>query len=858
MLLYSGTDNIVVPDSQDYRADLDIESDADDLGTSDLVMGDISVNATSTLGEAQAALVYSTHYVASLNISATASEYANANLTIGNISVSAEALAGGDDVIASLVTLASDVSDYSNAYLYITADASDYGTANVTIGNIEVTAKAYAGDATAALLTSSDYAYLDITSDADEESTAQLTINSIDVRAVASSGEAYASLVTAESDAEIDIGAESDDNQSLAELNIVNGIHVAATSYGDAYATLISGGDSASAYGRIYASAYDDGQTYVTIKDIAIHAVSFEDSAYAAFSRNGNFNIVASAYSDNDDDSLANANITITDGISVKATAAEEAYATIDGITPYAYEYGTANVTIGDIEVIAAGSAENTAYISAIRVVADDNGYAEMNIGDITLTAGVFDADWQDGFVVDTAYTSVDFSAYADDDSTAILEVGNISLVSDAIGGSQGNAYATLEIDVSAGRNNATINNPSSNDESYAMFKAEDISVTARGLSAGEDSASIDIFAKTSNYDANAVIDIGNITLTSQLDINRPFGQPVGFSDYVINEALSLNIQASVAEGYNATVNVGNININLEGDAASLGIVNIGEAGNAAVFGFPSGSERDNDYDQINIGNLNAYIEDEESALVVDINRVSWDQERYAKFSGDGVVVLGMDTGDDVIGNDGQMTFGKIYLADMDMDQDGNIDIEADFDGQFWMNFGYDIDKDIQIPDNGSFTFEESVGTPGLVPHTTIYGYDISNGSSISFNGITADDINAQFVDLNATLGPPETDVDDLWAALAEEFDSTNEDVGGAENLFVYRLFDERAGTNDDDTDDTDLNGDGYFSSRLGVLAYDQELENDGSLTSIVFLNDLNGSLDEESISGGGIFFGPP
>jgi hypothetical protein len=243
---------------------------------------------------------------------------------------------------------------------------------------------------------------------------------------------------------------------------------------------------------------------------------------------------------------------------------------------------------------------------------------------------------------------------------------------------------------------------------------------------------------------------------------------------------------------------------------------------------------------------------------VVDINRVSWDQERYAKFSGDGVVVLAMDTGDDVIGNDGQMTFGKIYLADMDMDQDGNIDIEADFDGQFWMNFGYDIDKDIQIPDNGSFTFEESVGTPGLVPHTTIYGYDISNGSSISFNGITADDINAQFVDLNATLGPdPETDVDDLWAALAEEFDSTNEDVGGAENLFVYRLFDERH-ANDDDTDDTDLNGDGYFSSRLGVLAYDQELENDGSLTAIVFLNDLNGSLDEESISGGGIFFGPP
>jgi hypothetical protein len=239
---------------------------------------------------------------------------------------------------------------------------------------------------------------------------------------------------------------------------------------------------------------------------------------------------------------------------------------------------------------------------------------------------------------------------------------------------------------------------------------------------------------------------------------------------------------------------------------------------------------------------------------------VTWDQERYASFSGDGAVALSIDTGEDAIENNGQMTFGKIYLADMDMDQDGNIDIEADFDGQFWMNFGYDINNDIQIPNSGSFTFEEGVGTPGFVPHTTIYGYDISNGSSISFNGITADDLGSQFVDLNASLlGPedPETDVDDLWASLASEFNASN-DFPGDDNLFVYRLFDERAGTNDDDTDDTDINGDGYFSSRLGVLAYDQEIETDGGLTSIVFLNDLNGSLDEESISGGGIFFGPP
>ena len=842
MLLHGGRIQVDVDESLDNRSDLNIKSDADQDGTSNLAMGNISVSATSALGEADGALVYSTNYVADLDIYADAEENAIANLTLGNILVSAEAIAGGDDVTASLVTLTDGSSGY--AYLDITAEADDHGDANVTIGNIEVTAKAYAGNATATLLSSSDYASLDITADASDEATASVTINSIDVKAVASGGEASAFLVKGE-DTDINIGVEAYDTQSFAELNIVNGIHVAATSSGDAYASLVSSSDYfGSNNGRIFADASEDGIANVTIKNLHIHAVSYGDSADARFSNQGNFEIIADSDGDGDD-SVSIANITITEGISVKATAVEEAHAEIDDIISTASDYGTATVTIGDIEVIAAGTAENVAIIDTIRVDASDYGDAEMTIGEITVTAGVFNEDWQDGFVADSAYTHVDLSVDATNDSTAILEVGNITLVSDASGGTQGSAYAALNIDVRAGESN---NSNYYNDDSYAYFKAGDINVTSLGLSAGEDSASIDIFAGTSNYDANAVIDIGNITLTSQVDIHRDIG-PFG-------EALSLNIQASTNYGDNATVNVGNININLEGDAASLGIVNIGEAGNASVFGFPSGSVVDNDYDQINIGNLNAYIEDEGSLLVVDINRVMWDQERYAAFSGDGVVVLGMDTGENAYGDNAQMTFGKIFLADMDMDQDGNIDVEADFDGLFWMNFGFDIDKDIQIPDNGSFTFEESVGTPGLVPHTTIYGYDISNGSSISFNGITADDSDSQFVDLNISLGSdPETDVDDLWTSLANEFDNSN-NVAGEDNLYVYRLFDERAGTNDDDTDDTDINGDGYFSSRLGVLAYDQELENDGSLTAIVFLNDLNGSLDEQSISGG-TFFAP-
>jgi hypothetical protein len=256
-------------------------------------------------------------------------------------------------------------------------------------------------------------------------------------------------------------------------------------------------------------------------------------------------------------------------------------------------------------------------------------------------------------------------------------------------------------------------------------------------------------------------------------------------------------------------------------------------------------------------------VEDEGSALVVDINRVAWDQDRYAAFSGDGVVVLGMDTGNEIsTDNGGQMTFGKIYLANMDMNTDGNIDIEADFDGQFHMNFGYDLDNDFLIPNTGSFTLEAPFGTPGFVPHTTIYGFDMSNSSSIRFNGLAADDLGSQFIDLNSALGNPETIVNDLWDSIRTALKDTavdNYDAAGPggdligpeedDNVFVYRTFDELLGN-------ADINGDGYFSSDLGVLAYDQEIEgeygfeNTGSLTALVFLNDLNGTITAESISG--------
>jgi hypothetical protein len=110
----------------------------------------------------------------------------------------------------------------------------------------------------------------------------------------------------------------------------------------------------------------------------------------------------------------------------------------------------------------------------------------------------------------------------------------------------------------------------------------------------------------------------------------------------------------------------------------------------------------------------------------------------------------------------------------------------------------------------------------------------------------------AQFYDLSDAS--PKADANALWSSIAlgmsnavDNFDGTNI----FDHVYVFDTFNEQA-------HDQDLNGDGYYSSNLGVLAYDQEIggtgepgsgNNDGALTAIVFLNDFNGTLTADGIS---------
>jgi hypothetical protein len=86
-------------------------------------------------------------------------------------------------------------------------------------------------------------------------------------------------------------------------------------------------------------------------------------------------------------------------------------------------------------------------------------------------------------------------------------------------------------------------------------------------------------------------------------------------------------------------------------------------------------------------------------------------------------------------------------------------------------------------------------------------------------------------------------------------YDAEDYNGGGVnvlDHVFVFDTFDETA-------NNQDLNGDGYLSEHLGVLAYDQEIGNtnisvdgnNGAFSAVIFFNDLNGNfITEEAFSG--------
>lgn len=851
---------------------VDITSSASDYATAETHVGDISIKAISSSGFGKVdAFMAGYAEGVSLDISAEASDDSTAIVTVGDISIYAEKTVGVGDVNAFMAGQSENLgiesgtgyagfgsleTGYTNLTLY--AEAEDDGVATVDIGNIEITSIADNGDAFAALALNNNRGYtemdtyrstnLNISAYASEDADATLSISSINVNAISNGDDAIAALALAndrEDDTyngdfytdntgqvSVEISAyatASDGDSATATLNIGD-INISATAQGDALAYVAYGEDGSDSH--IGAFAWEDATATVNIEQINISAHSEMDSAYAGFNDANSFtDFRLHAYAEgNGGPAEAYLNI---DGIEVEAIGKENAFASIDDIEATAYDGGFASVEIGDISVTASSEGFDRAYIDNIYASATDYSDAEITLGNIVVSAG--------GLLADGADADLEIDAYASDYSNANITVGDISIT----------ARSEAHDDTQASLNIYAV----ASDYSLAEVTVGDINVASYGTVNSD--WDFDSFARI-YIEANAVYDsdqsnitTGNITLTTETNIETD-GDTV----------LELDIYADQEDSANVTT--GNINVNLLGTYGSEGDLDIGSDGN--------------DYDQISIGNLIANIEDSNSDLYINIDKVDADQNRYASFKGDGDVFLDLDTEGDT--GVAEFAFGKIYLTSQDYSYtDGNVSVNvnvnpenpgAEHNGDFHLSWGYNEGNSVTVDNNifvapynddlddyvatGNLTFQANIGQPDLVPHTTIYGYNVDGGSSISFNGVTA--INGQFY--NVTDVSPKTEANDLWQSIADAMLSANDinssDINNQWNdldhVFVFDTFDETANMQD-------LNGDSYYSSNLGVLAYDQEIGgteyfdgNDGSITALVFFNNLNGALTEENLSG--------
>ena len=833
----------VTPGYADTNSYVRIDFTANAYNSSDATVhiGDISIEAiaSSGIGLVDAFMAGYAQSV-SAYIAAEATDTGTAEVNIGNISIHAEKVTGEGTTNAFIVgqseNRGDNDGDWGSAQLVMSAYAQESSFATLNVGDIDVTSLADNGDAFAALVLNNERgytdrydlyksSYLNISAYAADSADATVSIDSISVEAISNEDDAYAALAYATSGyASVQISAYAGDggDSPTATLNILGGITINAEARGDAYAYLVKGDDDFDA-SYITAYATNDATATVHIGDINITAHSEMDSAYAGLSDpDATFRLGASADGDDyPEDNAAEAYLNI-DGIHVEATAKEAAWAAIDAISASADTGGYAEVNIGDISVVASGEAYNRAFINRIDAYASDYSDAQITLGNITVSAG--------GEKADTATARVYMQAYASDYSSAKVTTEDITITARTEGHNDNQAHLGVYAWAS--------------DYSHAEVKLGDINVAAYGVLENDDYnsfAGIALNADTNWYTETALITTKNITITSEANV------------YQDNPVLGLEILVdSDYEG--SRVVTENINVNLLGDFASSGYVNIG-----------SGLD---DFGQISIGNLSANVEHVGSSLDISIDKVDSDLSRYASFDGAGDVNLSLD-GEGGGDQKAVFAFDKIYLTSMDYtyataDGDVSVDINVNHTGDFHLNWGNgDIDGSILVANTdyvatGNLTFEADIGQPDLIAHTTIYGYSTDGGSSIIFNDASA--FNNQFYDLSDAS--PKTDANALWSSIAQGMANANDnyhfdnDSGGPDynynildHVYVFDTFNEQA-------HQQDLNGDGYYSSNLGVLAYDQEIgdtgfpgNNEGALTAIVFLNDLNGTINAANIS---------
>jgi hypothetical protein len=334
----------------------------------------------------------------------------SADLTIGNINIEAhsqftEGTANNhdfynDDVYnRALAFVAANADDLD---FDIRADSEGQGAeAAISINQINVIATAESSGYSSAYATAflvgnddgniedSKRADIDISAEATDYSTADLTIQSIKVSASADIAKAY--MIHNAEDAEIEFRASATSSSgsgfSTATLNLLGNLDIKATGENFAEAAMFGDIEDAASLDFV-ATASLDSQAYVTIGNINIQATA-EGSANAA--------IVTDVNQDNSDDTQINFKAYANDGIAtvtigsvnVDATGNVASAALISNVNVYSSTSSASNISV-DIQARATDAGGDARVdIGAIHVEA--SGYEAIAGGILDITR--FDGD---------------------------------------------------------------------------------------------------------------------------------------------------------------------------------------------------------------------------------------------------------------------------------------------------------------------------------------------------------------------------------------------------------------------------------------------------------------------------------
>ncbi|MBT8606650.1 hypothetical protein G6677_09260, partial [Polynucleobacter paneuropaeus] len=592
------------------------------VGINAYALGGTGTASVDITGNVDVTAIGGTHANAAIGyISASAHTHDDANVTIGNVDISASASSGSATAhLGSVSAGASGINSY----------------ANVTIGNVTVEAHAHNdGNALAHLgqiVNIDDHEYaLGIVAAGINNASAHVALAQVHVSADAGNsgfGDADAYIV----------GIDAYANQfSHANVDITGNVDVIA--HGNDIATAV--------IGHISASAYNHDQADITIGNVAV-------SADAGSFGNAHIGVItANAFCSTGGQNTAHVQI---GDVTVQAIAGDSAYATLDRVGAHANHSGTADVAINQVSVHASAS-NNAAYAQIGAISAHATTLSNANIH-ITNSVHV-DA------------TGATASAHIGNLQAIATEVGAVTSGTDLSKGSNANLTIGGNVEVHASADNHA-------DAAVVSIFAKAVNESEAGIAPKADFSFVStngFVNKASAYAALSDILANHPGYTAGSAILRTHVTAFSSATYGIAGNIKLHY-ASVSNALsdvNADIYIDNVDIYAHGDSANASLGNVvasasgtSQTGNLAIS--------NNAHALIDIsGNLTVHADATAAMANAHVGTVSASALDHANAN----LYIGGQVSIDATGKTASATLGSLQSVAKDS-SDANLTIAGD------------------------------------------------------------------------------------------------------------------------------------------------------------------------------------